>query len=78
MTITNKFTGVGVALITPFDSKGSIDFGALAAIIDRVIDGGVDYLLALGTGLIRTQWVRTSSMLLLTALMYTNNSDLMV
>lgn len=49
MTITNKFTGVGVALITPFDSKGSIDFGALAAIIDRVIDGGVDYLLALGT-----------------------------
>lgn len=49
MTITNKFTGVGVALITPFDSRGSIDFGALAAIIDRVIDGGVDYLLALGT-----------------------------
>ena len=49
MTITNKFTGVGVALITPFDSKGSIDFGALAAIIDRVIVGGVDSLLALGT-----------------------------
>jgi 4-hydroxy-tetrahydrodipicolinate synthase len=49
MTITDKFSGVGVALITPFDSRGSIDFGALAAIIDRVIDGGVDYLLALGT-----------------------------
>ena len=41
--------GVGVALITPFDSKGSVDFAALAAIIDRVIEGGVDYLLALGT-----------------------------
>ncbi|MBQ2423965.1 MAG: 4-hydroxy-tetrahydrodipicolinate synthase [Alistipes sp.] len=49
MAITDKFSGVGVALITPFDSRGSIDFGALAAIIDRVIDGGVDYLLALGT-----------------------------
>lgn len=49
MTVIDKFSGVGVALITPFDSRGSIDFGALAAIIDRVIDGGVDYLLALGT-----------------------------
>ena len=47
--VTDKFTGVGVALITPFDNKGSVDFAALAAIIDRVIDGGVDYLLALGT-----------------------------
>ena len=47
--ITNKFTGVGVALITPFNNNGSVDFAALAAIIDRVIDGGVDYLLALGT-----------------------------
>ena len=44
--ITDKFTGVGVALVTPFDSKGSIDFAALAAIIDRVIEGGEDYLLA--------------------------------
>lgn len=49
MTVIDKFSGVGIALITPFDSRGSIDFGALAAIIDRVIDGGVDYLLALGT-----------------------------
>lgn len=47
--ITDKFTGMGVALITPFDSKGSIDFAALAAIIERVISGGADYLLALGT-----------------------------
>jgi 4-hydroxy-tetrahydrodipicolinate synthase len=47
--ITDKFTGVGVALVTPFDNRGSIDFAALAAIIDRVIEGGVDYLLALGT-----------------------------
>ena len=47
--ITDKFTGVGVALITPFDNKGSVDFAALANIIERVITGGVDYILALGT-----------------------------
>ena len=47
--ITDKFTGVGVALITPFDNKGSVDFAALANIIERVIAGGVDYILALGT-----------------------------
>ena len=48
-SITDKFTGVGVALVTPFDSRGSVDFAALAAIVDRVIEGGADYLLALGT-----------------------------
>ena len=47
--ITDKFTGVGVALITPFDNKGSVDFAARANIIERVIAGGVDYILALGT-----------------------------
>lgn len=47
--ITDRFTGVGVALITPFDRKGSVDFAALATVVDRVIEGGVDYLLALGT-----------------------------
>ena len=47
--ITDKFTGVGVALITPFDNKGSVDFSAHANIIERVIAGGVDYILALGT-----------------------------
>ena len=47
--ITDKFTGVGVALITPFDNKGSVDFAALANIIERVMTGGVDYILALGT-----------------------------
>ncbi len=45
----NIFAGVGVALITPMLPNGSIDFAALARVIDRVIDGGVDYLLALGT-----------------------------
>lgn len=49
MKITDKFKGVGVALITPMQPNGSIDFAALARVIERVIEGGVDYLLALGT-----------------------------
>jgi len=41
--------GVGVALVTPFDTKGKIDFDALGRLVSHVIDGGVDYLVALGT-----------------------------
>ena len=43
------FKGTGVALVTPFKENGGIDFAALAKIVDRTIDGGVDYLLSLGT-----------------------------
>lgn len=45
----NKFSGVGVALVTPFKTDFSIDFAALERIIDHVIAGGVDYLVSLGT-----------------------------
>lgn len=41
--------GTGVALVTPFDSKGRIDYDALGRIIDHTIDGGVDFLVSLGT-----------------------------
>lgn len=49
MKISDKFKGVGVALITPMQENGGVDFHALARVIERVIEGGVDYLLALGT-----------------------------
>ncbi len=45
----NKFLGTGVALVTPFKSDKSIDFDALARIVNYVIDGGVEYLVVLGT-----------------------------
>lgn len=38
-----------MALVTPFCADGSIDFEALRNIVDHVIDGGVEYLVALGT-----------------------------
>ncbi|MFA6260262.1 MAG: 4-hydroxy-tetrahydrodipicolinate synthase [Bacteroidia bacterium] len=41
--------GTGVALVTPFNTDYSIDFTALGNIIDHVIHGGVEYVVALGT-----------------------------
>lgn len=43
------FQGTGVALATPFTSEGSVDFGALTQLVEYVTNGGVDYLVALGT-----------------------------
>ncbi len=45
----NKLKGTGVALVTPFHKDGSIDFKAFRKLIDRAIDGGVEYLVPLGT-----------------------------
>lgn len=41
--------GVGVALITPFTAAGAVDFVALERLINRVSEGGVDYLVVMGT-----------------------------
>ena len=43
-----QFSGTGVALVTPF-KNGKIDFAGLEKLINHVIDGGVDYLVSLGT-----------------------------
>jgi 4-hydroxy-tetrahydrodipicolinate synthase len=44
-----KFRGTGVAIITPFKNDTSIDFAALGRVVDHVIKGGVNYIVALGT-----------------------------
>src|SRR5262245_16877764 len=41
--------GTGVALVTPFTAGLDIDFPALERVIDFVIQGGVEYLVTLGT-----------------------------
>ena len=43
------FIGTGVALVTPFKKDFSVDTEALMKIVNYVIDGGVEYLVALGT-----------------------------
>ncbi len=42
-------TGTGVALVTPFNQDGSIDFEGLTNLVNYCIDGNVEYLVALGT-----------------------------
>ncbi|QLG43851.1 4-hydroxy-tetrahydrodipicolinate synthase [Costertonia aggregata] len=44
-----KFVGTGVALVTPFKKDLSVDVDALQNIVAHSIDGGVDYLVVLGT-----------------------------
>jgi 4-hydroxy-tetrahydrodipicolinate synthase len=44
-----KFRGTGVAIVTPFKNDSSIDFAALGRVINHVITGGVNYIVALGT-----------------------------
>ena len=46
---SNFLMGVGVALVTPFNFNGSIDYNSLDKIIDSTIRGGIDYLVMLGT-----------------------------
>jgi 4-hydroxy-tetrahydrodipicolinate synthase len=43
------FVGTGVALVTPFKKDFSVDTDALIRIVNFVIDGGVEYLVVLGT-----------------------------
>lgn len=43
------FVGTGVALVTPFKKDFSVDTEALKEIVNFVIDGGVEYLVVLGT-----------------------------
>ena len=45
----NKFHGTGVALITPFNTDSSVDYQGLERLINHLINGGVDYLVSLGT-----------------------------
>jgi 4-hydroxy-tetrahydrodipicolinate synthase len=44
-----QLKGTGVALVTPFQKNGSIDYPALEKLVKNVIKGGVDFLVALGT-----------------------------
>lgn len=45
----NRFRGLGVALITPFKSDGSIDIDALDRLVEYQLKGGADFLCIMGT-----------------------------
>ena len=45
----NKFQGTGVALVTPFNTDGTVDYNGLENLINHLVNGGIDYLVSLGT-----------------------------
>lgn len=45
----SKFTGLGTALITPFQNDGQIDFAALDVLLNQQLEAKIDYLVILGT-----------------------------
>lgn len=46
---TLNLKGVGVALVTPFNEQKEINFTAFEKVVNYVIEGGVDYVVVLGT-----------------------------
>ncbi len=45
----NIFRGLGVALVTPFDTNGDIDYKALENLVEYQLDNGADFLCILAT-----------------------------
>ncbi len=43
------FTGVGVALVTPFSDNGLVDFPGLQRLVEHNLEGEIDYLVVHGT-----------------------------
>lgn len=49
MSLRDILRGTGVALVTPFKGDGAVDYESLKGLINFVIDGGVQYVVTLGT-----------------------------
>lgn len=44
-----NYSGLGLALVTPFNDSGAIDFDTMKKLLDRALKGGIDYLVLFGT-----------------------------
>ncbi len=49
MSLREKFTGTGIAIVTPFHADGTIDWESFSNLINFWIKGQVEYLVVLGT-----------------------------
>jgi 4-hydroxy-tetrahydrodipicolinate synthase len=49
MSLRKKFTGTGIAIVTPFHEDGKIDWKSFKKLIEFWIEGKVEYLVVLGT-----------------------------
>lgn len=49
MATMDSLKGMGVAIVTPFQQDGKVDFPALQRLVEHMVAGGVDFLVVLGT-----------------------------
>ncbi len=49
MKLSKDIKGTGVAIVTPFHNYGTIDFSSLEKLLNHIINGGVDFIVAMGT-----------------------------
>lgn len=49
MMLKDILKGTGVALVTPFEERGGVDYECLERVINFVLNGGVKYIVTLGT-----------------------------
>ena len=70
------FIGTGVALVTPFKKDFSVDTEALKRIVNHVIDGGVEYLVVLGTTAESATLSQDEKELVITTIIEANNGRL--
>ena len=49
MNFRETLSGTGVAVVTPFAKDITVDFKALAKLLDHIINNGVNYVVTLGT-----------------------------
>jgi 4-hydroxy-tetrahydrodipicolinate synthase len=68
--------GTGVALVTPFKKDFSIDFEALQRIVNFSIDGGVEYLVVMGTTAENATLTQSEKESVIKAVIETNNGRL--
>ena len=45
----DKFKGTGVALVTPFNENGKVDYNGLQKLVEFQINNGTNYLVVQGT-----------------------------
>jgi len=71
-----SLVGTGVALVTPFKKDFSVDTEALKKIVNFVIDGGVEYLVVLGTTAETATLTSDEQELVISTIIETNNGRL--
>lgn len=71
-----QLKGTGVALVTPFNTDGTVDVAALSNLVTHSINGKVDYLVALGTTAESVTLTKEEKQLVLDTIVVANNGVL--